>query len=498
MEWIALLARLLLAGVFMVAALGKLADRKGLRAALAEFGVPDWFVEPLVLLLPLAELTIAGLVLPGATARLGALAALLLLGIFTAGIAITLARGKQPDCHCFGQLHSSPIGRSTVVRNGVLGVVAAMVVWWGGGTPDFTSMSPGSAMTWVALGVAIVALALAVVEGLFLLSLLPQQGRILIRLEKVESDLGRGPGSGVPIGEQAPEFELSSLSDERLTLTALRSAGKPVLLFFSNPHCAPCDALLPEVARWQHHHANTVTVAVITDGPMDVNRVKADKHGLRTVMLQKDREVKEAYDIAGTPSAVLVAPDGSIAGRNAYGEDRVQDLLQQALSRQASDSSMVVREGMNGQRPAPGQRTMAIGQLTPPMLLPDLEGKTIDLAGSRGTSTLVLFWSPSCGFCQQMLPELKKWERRRQAESPELLVISTGSVEENRAMGFTSPVVLDTDGSSMHSFGASGTPTAVLVDAKGRIASSLAVGAEAVMALARNRVNGQGGKHPQV
>jgi len=337
---------------------------------------------------------------------------------------------------------------------------------------------------------ALVALALAAIESWFLLNLLPQQGRILVRLEKVEADLGRGPGSGLALGEEAPEFELASLSGDRLTLTTLRSAGRPVLLFFSNPHCAPCDALLPEVARWQHEHADRVTIAIITDGPADVNRAKADKHSLRTVLLQKDREVKEAYDIAGTPAAVLVSPDGSIGGRNAYGEDRVHALLKQALSGPASDSALAVPERMNGQGQAAHQASIAIGRIIPPLFLPDLEGKTIELAKIRGSSTLVLFWSPSCGFCQRMLPELKKWERQRPDGSPDLLVVSSGSVEDNRAMGLTSRVMLDPEGSSMRSFGAPGTPAAVLVDAEGRIASSLAVGAEAVMALAKARQNG--------
>ena len=494
MSWIALLARLLLAGVFLVAAVGKLADRKGTRQAIADFGVPTWLVQPLVLLLPLAELAIAGLLLPDATARLGALAALALLGIFIAAITINLARGKNPDCHCFGQLHSAPIGWSTVLRNGILAAVAGVVLWCGGSSPSFSSLGASSTVATVALGIAMVALALAVIEGWFLLNLVPQQGRILFRLDKVETDLGRGPGSGVSVGEQAPEFELASLNGERLTLAALRAAQKPVLLFFSNPHCAPCDALLPEVARWQRELAEQVTVAVISDGPGDLNRAKADKHGLRTVLLQKDREIKDAYDIIATPSAALIAADGSIASRNAYGEERIEALLQQALSGEAPGSSANMQRGANGRRDAPGQLSLAIGQLTPPLLLPDLEGKPIDLAGFRGTSTLILFWSPSCGFCQQMLPELKQWERKRPAGSPKLLVVSNGTVEANRAMGFTSPVVLDPDGSAMHSFGATGTPMAVLVDGEGRIASSLVTGAEAVMALARTRRNGPMGK----
>jgi hypothetical protein len=35
---------------------------------------------------------------------------LALLVLFIVAIAVTLARGRKPDCHCFGQLHSKPIG----------------------------------------------------------------------------------------------------------------------------------------------------------------------------------------------------------------------------------------------------------------------------------------------------------------------------------------------------------------------------------------------------
>ena len=76
---------------------------------------------------------------------------------------------------------------------------------------------------------------------------------------------------------------------------------------------------------------------------------------------------------------------------------------------------------------------------------------------------------------------------REEADSlgkPKLLVVSTGTVEANQAMGLTSPVVLDQDFSVGRAFGAGGTPSAVLVDAEGRIASPVAVGAQAVLALA--------------
>ena len=51
-------------------------------------------------------------------------------------------------------------------------------------------------------------------------------------------------------------------------------------------------------------------------------------------------------------------------------------------------------------------------------------------------------------------------------------------------MGLISPVLLDQQFAVGRAFGASGTPSAVLVDAEGKVASEGAVGAPAVMELA--------------
>jgi hypothetical protein len=66
-----------------------------------------------------------------------------------------------------------------------------------------------------------------------------------------------------------------------------------------------------------------------------------------------------------------------------------------------------------------------------------------------------------------------------------LLVVSTGTVEANKEMGLRSPVLLDQEGMTIgRTFGATGTPMAVLVDEEGKIASQVAAGAPAVLALA--------------
>src|SRR6266566_3959030 len=99
MDIVLLLARVLLAVVFLVAGLTKLADLKGSRQALRDFGVPAQLSAPGGLLLSLAELAVAGALLPLASAWWGAIGALVLLLAFLAGIVYNLARGRQPECH---------------------------------------------------------------------------------------------------------------------------------------------------------------------------------------------------------------------------------------------------------------------------------------------------------------------------------------------------------------------------------------------------------------
>jgi thiol-disulfide isomerase/thioredoxin len=112
-----------------------------------------------------------------------------------------------------------------------------------------------------------------------------------------------------------------------------------------------------------------------------------------------------------------------------------------------------------------------VGEPAPGIKLKDLTGKDVGLEEFEGEETLVLFWSPGCGFCQRMLPELKRWE----ADPP----------EANRQMWLSSTVVLDQQLAVGRAFGASGTPSAVLVDVEGKVASEVAVGAPAVLELAR-------------
>lgn len=330
MEVALLVARVLLVSVFSVAGITKLADRAGSKQALIDFGVPASLVAPLVVLLPLAELAVAVALIPTSTAWWGAVGALVLLLLFVVGISVNLARGRKPECHCFGQLHSEPAGWKTLVRNGVLAAVAGFVVWWGyggAGPSAVGSLAYLSTAQLLGLGVGVAVLGLVAAQWWFLLGLLRQNGRLAMRVEALEGRFPEERPAGLPLGEAAPDFELPNLHGQKLTLEALRAAGKPVILLFTDPNCGPCTAMLSDVGRWQDEYAQKLTVALVSRGEPGENAISASEHGLRNVLLQKDWEVSDAYGVDGTPSAVLVQPDGTIGGSALEGVDDVRDFL---------------------------------------------------------------------------------------------------------------------------------------------------------------------------
>jgi thiol-disulfide isomerase/thioredoxin len=138
------------------------------------------------------------------------------------------------------------------------------------------------------------------------------------------------------VGATAPTFALEDLQGETLSLDSLWQVGKPVRLLFTNPHCGPCNALLPEVGRWQEEYASRLSVAPVSRGDPEENRIKAQEHGLTNVLLQADWEVSEAYDVAGTPGAVLVSPEGAIASPMAGGAESIRAFVAQAVAAPAN------------------------------------------------------------------------------------------------------------------------------------------------------------------
>ena len=121
-------AAVLIAGVMAGAALHKGLDLLAFRETLRSYAlVPAPFLRPLAFVLPGAEAAVAILLLAPATRGFGAGAAVLLLAVYTAALALNLARGRTDiACGCSWGQGGQGLSGWLLVRNAALLVAAAV------------------------------------------------------------------------------------------------------------------------------------------------------------------------------------------------------------------------------------------------------------------------------------------------------------------------------------------------------------------------------------
>src|SRR5436190_2108854 len=259
MDVILLLIRLSLFGIFALAGVGKLLDRAGSEKAVKEFGVPEDLAQPVAYALPIVEITIGLFLLFASTSWLAATAGLLLLLVFIGGMIYQMAQGNAPDCHCFGQIYSEPVGKTSLIRNIGFAILSLLLVAQGRANQglDLTG-SPNDMLQAVLILGILVLLAVAV---FYLKKILDQQLQIAKRIEVLElvsrdgsvaEREGAGnPAESLPLGSLFPDFELADTAGKRVRWADYRKRKRPVLFVFVSPDCGPCNALYPEIKEWR-------------------------------------------------------------------------------------------------------------------------------------------------------------------------------------------------------------------------------------------------------
>ncbi|WP_410659060.1 MauE/DoxX family redox-associated membrane protein [Amycolatopsis sp. lyj-112] len=97
------LARFGLAAVWLISGALKISDPGQTYIAVQAFDVlPDAFVRPAAIAMPLAELALGLFLLAGYVTRWVSVLSVLLLAVLIAAIAQSWARGLSIDCGCFG------------------------------------------------------------------------------------------------------------------------------------------------------------------------------------------------------------------------------------------------------------------------------------------------------------------------------------------------------------------------------------------------------------
>lgn len=266
---------LLLGALLASAAVLKLAAPRSSAAALATFGVrgarAQWVLWSAVVV---AELVLAVGVAAGVDGA--AFAAAGLMAAFGLAQGVALARGRRgAPCACFGA--RSTVGPAAVARNVVL--AAAFVAL------PFLPDEPASTETWLGVGLAVCALAIA---GLVVAVLALAREVGMLRLALGPQQALEIPSEGPPLGEPAPDL-LAACEPDARTLLALA--------VFSSDGCRMCQAVAPGVAML----AREATLAVAT-----LDEVR-------------DAGLWRLADVPGSPYAVALDPhDATVLAKGTF------------------------------------------------------------------------------------------------------------------------------------------------------------------------------------
>jgi peroxiredoxin len=200
-------------------------------------------------------------------------------------------------------------------------------------------------------------------------------------------------------------------------------------------------------------------------------------------LLDDDRKFAMAVGGRWTPTALFVDANGRIASHVAAADTAIEELIERIRAADLQSPLVYFSNGSENTR-------STIGNEAPEFSLTDVAGRQITKADLKGRPTLVTFWSTTCPHCDNFLNEFKHWENSRNTDDPNLILFSDGDEDEHRALGFESPVVLDDGYKIAEKLGMFGTPSAVIVNKDGVIASETAVGADQILALLGRRRNG--------
>ena len=133
-QWVGLVVRLVVGGVWIVAGGLKITDPAQSVAAVRAYELlPGDLATPVGQLLPVVEVVIGLMLVFGLLTRGAAVLSAVLFGLFIVGIVSVWARGINIDCGCFGGGGADPDAASKypweIARDTVLLVGSLFVAW---------------------------------------------------------------------------------------------------------------------------------------------------------------------------------------------------------------------------------------------------------------------------------------------------------------------------------------------------------------------------------
>ncbi len=120
--------------------------------------------------------------------------------------------------------------------------------------------------------------------------------------------------SSLKVGDAAPDFELASLDGETVRLSQFR--GQPVLLSIGATWCPDCRIEAPLLQDLHERKPELVVLLVDSNEGPDVVQRFADEFGItHPILLDRDGEVLESYQIFAIPTELFIDAQGIIRAK---------------------------------------------------------------------------------------------------------------------------------------------------------------------------------------
>lgn len=472
-----LLACVFLFSIFISAGIGKLIDIEGSKKSLKEMGFSNKQIPFLAFTLPIVEIiTGIGFLINGLMWFSAAIATILLLS-FSIFTAYQIKRGSSADCHCFGAIHSELISPKVIIRNLLFIFVSIFLLFQREKLQNFSfAKLPFELSLYIIFG--LLTIGLLILISYYLKENINKQNQILRRLEILslttkadeeilETQNIKNPTEGLPIGTPVPHFQVKDNKGD--IVDSFSILQKPSVLFFTAPNCELCNLIFPEIESWKEKMKEKFEFIFISNGGVIENSEKLDRF-----FVQKEHEISDLFKTRWIPTAIFINRNKRVASAPAVGDKAILSMLKYLASNGEVD---FIPEGNT-------EKDGKIGSIVPEFTAEDINGNVFHSKQFIGRKTLLTYWSPNCGFCKEMLEELKEWEKSRKPYEPTLVILSASAeIEKNRSLQFQAPILIDKNRAIAEMLGMKGTPSAILIDENARIISQIAIGAEQIWAL---------------
>ena len=296
------------------------------------------------------------------------------------------------------------------------------------------------------------------------------------------------------VGKIAPGMSVKTVEGKSLTASDL--AGKVTVLDFFAVNCGFCKKQIPRLEKVRQDYESKGVRFVAVSQTMrkkysdtDVKNKVAELGFKGELVIDHDNTAGPLYKATSFPTMVVVGKDGKVAAVNIGNIGDLESKLKSQLDAllagkpipQVAVSTMPKLTDAPSKAKTPRKRPaeQMVGQAAPKFELTTVAGKKLSNETLAGTVTVLDFFAVNCGYCGKQIPRMEKVRKEYEGKGVRFVAVSQTMRGKKfsdddiknkiKTLKFNGELAIDSANTVGPKFKASGFPTMVILDKKGKI-----------------------------